>query len=97
MPDGTQLQIIMIIMGLIIGDHGNDDLPGTLVREAIVAADPIFNYAPYDNDGDCYVDSVNIIHQGTGQEASGITTDIWSHQWTLKMHITMAVVMVENI
>ena len=84
-------------MGLIMGVIRVEDWPGTLVREAIVAADPSFNYAPYDNDGDCYVDSVNIIHQGTGQEASGITTDIWSHQWTLKVHITMAIVMGENI
>ena len=65
------------------GISGNDDWPGTLVRETVAKADPTVNFAPYDNDGDCYVDTVIIIHQGTGQEASGNTTDIWSHQWTL--------------
>ena len=39
--------------------------PGTLVREAVAAADPTYNFASYDRNGDCYVDAVNIIHQGT--------------------------------
>jgi M6 family metalloprotease-like protein len=63
---------------------GNDTWPGTLVREAVVAADLAgVNFAPYDNDGDCYVDVVNVVHQGTGEEASGVATDIWSHSWDL--------------
>lgn len=70
--------------------YGHDDIfgydrwPGTLVREAVSAADSAgFNFAPYDLDGDCYVDVVMIAHQGTGEEAGGPTTDIWSHRWDL--------------
>ena len=56
-----------------------------LVKEAVIAADATgFNFAPYDQDGDCYVDVVNIVHQGTGTEASGNNNDIWSHRWELR-------------
>ena len=62
---------------------GSDTWPGTLVREAVAAADASFNFAPYDQNSDCYVDVVNIIHQGSGEEAGGPSTDIWSHRWNL--------------
>lgn len=63
---------------------GSDRWPGTLVREAAAAADAAgFNFAPYDQDGDCYVDALNVVHQGSGEEASGVSTDIWSHRWSL--------------
>ena len=64
-------------------DGENDMWPGTLVREAVAAADPTFNFAPYDQDGDCYVDVVDLIHQGTDEADGGPTTDIWSHSWNL--------------
>ena len=54
-----------------------------LAKEAIEEADEEFNFAPYDRDGDCYVDVIAIIHQGDGAEASGDQTDIWSHSWSL--------------
>ena len=69
--------------GADVSGLGDDAWPGTLVREAVAAADGTFDFAPYDQDGDCYVDVVNIIHQGTGQEDSGTPTDIWSHRWNL--------------
>ena len=69
--------------GTDVGGEGNDQWPGDLVYEAVQAADATFDFAPYDQDGDGYVDVVAIIHQGTGQEASGISTDIWSHRWDL--------------
>ena len=62
---------------------GNDVHPPELVLEAIIAADATVNFAPYDQDGDCYVDVVAIVHQGNGEEASGTATDIWSHRWDL--------------
>ena len=62
---------------------GKDRWPGTLVREAVAAADPTFNFAPYDNDSDCYVDVVDIIHQGSGEESGDLPTDIWSKNWNL--------------
>ncbi|MFO1430342.1 MAG: M6 family metalloprotease domain-containing protein [Candidatus Competibacteraceae bacterium] len=64
--------------------NGDDAWPGDLVYEAVRAADTAgFNFASYDRDGDCYVDVVMIVHQGTGEEASGTGTDIWSHRWSL--------------
>ncbi|MDO9324213.1 MAG: M6 family metalloprotease domain-containing protein [Methanoregula sp.] len=62
---------------------GYDQWAGTLVREAVAAADPTLNFAPYDQDGDCYVDVVDLIHQGTDEAGGGPTTDIWSHSWNL--------------
>lgn len=57
---------------------------GTPVLEAVKAADRAgVNFAPYDQDGDCYVDAVNIVHQGFGQEETGDSLDIWSHRSTL--------------
>ncbi len=63
---------------------GFDIYPGTLVGEAIDAAEAAgVNFAPYDNDGDGNVDAVIVIHQGTGEEVSGDANDIWSHRWNL--------------
>jgi len=62
---------------------GNDSWPGDLVYEAVQAADAAIDFSAYDLDGDCYVDTVEIIHQGTGEEASPTATDIWSHSWSL--------------
>ncbi|MBI5408522.1 MAG: M6 family metalloprotease domain-containing protein [Nitrospirae bacterium] len=63
---------------------GNDMWPGDFVYEAVAEADAAgFNFAPYDQDGDCYADVINIIHQGSGEEAGGPSTDIWSHSWSL--------------
>jgi M6 family metalloprotease-like protein len=54
------------------------------VYQAVAAADNAgYNFAPYDQDGDCFVDVVSIVHQGSGEEASGIGSDIWSHRWNL--------------
>ncbi len=61
----------------------NDSRPGLLVEEAVSAADPAIDFSQYDADGDCYVDVVAVIHQGTGEEAGGSDTDIWSHRWSL--------------
>ena len=63
---------------------GDDAWPGDLVYEAVMAADNAgYNFAPYDQDGDCAVDVVSIVHQGTGEDASPSAADIWSHRWSL--------------
>ena len=62
---------------------GYDKLPGDLVYEAVQAADDDVDVSIYDMDNDGYVDVVNIIHQGTGEEFSGDDADIWSHRWDL--------------
>ncbi len=64
--------------------NGYDQYPGTLVRETVRKADEEgFDFAPYDQDHDGYVDLVAIVHQGTGEEASPNANDIWSHSWSL--------------
>ncbi len=65
--------------------EGKDMWPGDLVHDAVAAADAAgFNFAPYDSNGDCYVDVVDVVHQGSGAEVTGNpATDIWSHAWTL--------------
>jgi immune inhibitor A len=62
---------------------GYDKHPAELVIETVTAADAAVDFSEYDSDGDCYVDAVVIIHQGSGEEAAGPASDIWSHQWDL--------------
>jgi immune inhibitor A len=50
----------------------------TLVNNTVPAVD----FSQYDNDGDGWVDTVFIIHAGTGAELGGTNNDaIWSHSW----------------
>ncbi len=54
------------------------------VRDAVNAADVAgIDFSQFDNDNDGDVDGVAVIHQGRGQEESGSTTDIWSHNFNL--------------
>lgn len=54
-----------------------------MARDAVVAADPAVNFAPYDNDGNGFVDAFVVIHAGAGAEVTGSSGDIWSHKWVL--------------
>lgn len=69
--------------------HGASGMGGTLpnartmAKDAAVAANPVVNFANYDNDGDGFVDAFIVVHAGTGAEVSGSTGDIWSHKWVL--------------
>lgn len=64
---------------------GRDLHPAELTIEMITKADAEgFDFSQYDLNGDCYVDVVAIVHQGTGEEsANGVTDDIWSQSWNL--------------
>lgn len=64
---------------------GRDMWPGDLVYEAAQVADTAgYDFAPYDQDGDCLVDNLVIVHQGGGEEFVGAPdTNIWSHSWSL--------------
>jgi M6 family metalloprotease-like protein len=62
---------------------GDDQWPGDLVYESVALTDGTVDFSVYDKDGDCYVDVVNIVHQGSGEEAGGPSTDIWSHRWSI--------------
>lgn len=55
----------------------------TLANDAVTAANPHINLAPYDNDGNGYVDAFIVVHAGRGAEETGAAADIWSHKWVL--------------
>ncbi|MFE0252538.1 M6 family metalloprotease domain-containing protein [Streptomyces sp. NPDC059010] len=54
-----------------------------MARDTAMGADPQINYAPYDNDGNGFVDAFIVVHAGQGGEVTGDPGDIWSHKWTL--------------
>ncbi len=54
-----------------------------LVEDALTLADPLVNFANYDNDGDGYVDMLVVVHAGRGAEYTGSVNDIWSHEWSI--------------
>jgi immune inhibitor A len=55
----------------------------TMARDAVTASNPSVNFAPYDNDGNGFVDAFIVIHAGAGGEQTGNSGDIWSHKWVL--------------
>ncbi len=65
------------------GMGGTEPNARTMARDAATAADPNVDFAPYDNDGDGYVDAFIVIHAGAGAEVTGSVNDIWSHKWVL--------------
>lgn len=54
-----------------------------MAQHTAMAADPKINYAPYDNDGNGFVDAFIVVHAGQGGEVTGDPGDIWSHKWVL--------------
>lgn len=68
------------------GDSGiGPTLPNarTMAQEAAQLSNPSVNFAPYDNDGNGFVDAFIVIHAGSGAEQTGSVNDIWSHKWNL--------------
>ena len=66
-----------------------DDTPGShnnvreMIGDAIDDAEAQgVDWSQYDNDGNGYVDGINIIHAGQGAE-EGDGSNIWSHKWSL--------------
>ncbi len=58
---------------------GKDINPEALVTEAVTLADPVVNYADFDNDNDGTVDGVYVIYAGYGEEAGAPANTIWAH------------------
>ncbi|OQA02230.1 MAG: Immune inhibitor A precursor [Bacteroidetes bacterium ADurb.Bin408] len=70
--------------GANTGGAGTDSKAALAVRHAIQAAyNAGVNFSPFDNNNDGYIDLVAVIHSGLGEETSGNTADIWSHNWSL--------------
>jgi immune inhibitor A len=66
-----------------IGRPSGEARANIMARDAAIAADPSVNFAPYDNDGNGFVDAFIVVHAGRGGEQTGNSGDIWSHKWTL--------------
>jgi immune inhibitor A len=58
---------------------------GRMVEQVIPLVDPLVDFSQYDNDGDMLVDSLLVIHAGTGAEFSTNANDIWSHASSIAM------------
>jgi len=60
--------------------YGPQTMWNKFAKDCFAAADAAgIDFAQFDNNHDGTVDGVAIIHQGKGQEYSGNTNDIWSH------------------
>ncbi len=55
----------------------------TMARDAAQLANPDVDFAPFDNDGNGFVDAFIVIHAGPGAEETGSGNHIWSHKWVL--------------
>jgi len=65
-------------------EEDNDSNPQEFIRHAVDAAEAAgVDFSQYDNDGDGYVDAVQVIHAGFGEEAGANDNTIWSHAWAL--------------
>jgi immune inhibitor A len=52
-----------------------------LVRDAVVAADPVVDFSQYAVDG--VVRNLFVVHAGSGAEWNGAATLLWSHAWAI--------------
>ncbi len=58
---------------------------GRMVEDILPYVDPLVDFSNYDNDGDGAVDTLLVIHAGTGAEFSQNTGDVWSHASSISM------------
>ncbi|HEY9373722.1 M6 family metalloprotease domain-containing protein [Streptomyces sp.] len=54
-----------------------------MAKSAVEAADPSVNFAPFDNDGNGYVDAFIVVHAGPAADRTGNPGHIWSHKSVL--------------
>lgn len=69
------------------GEDGTGTYPRNaqgMVEDALDLVDSLVDFDEFDNDGDGYIDAIDIIHSGYGAETGGGGGDwIWSHRWSL--------------
>ncbi len=70
------------------GNYGMGNYPnnaGRMVEDILAGLDPLVDFSNYDNDGDYSVDSLLVIHTGTGGEFSLNANDVWSHAASISL------------
>lgn len=58
---------------------------GRMVEDVLPLLDPLVDFSQYDNDGDTLVDTLVVMHAGTGAEFSLNVNDIWSHASSISL------------
>ncbi len=77
------------------GVHGG--IPGVLAADAVEeAAAAGFDFSQGDSDGDGWVDVLDIIHSGFGEESTGYSNDVWSVKGAMSNVVTKSGVMMYN-
>ncbi len=66
-----------------------------LVRDAVLAADPLVDFSQYAVDGE--VPNLFVVHAGTGAEWSSDPSVIWSHSWDLTEGTSMNGLTVDGV
>ena len=75
----------------------NDENSKYLVQDvAELLKDKVDDWAPYDWDGDGYVDQLIIVYAGKGQQDGGNDSTIWAHQWWMSEHENSSAVKVNG-
>lgn len=64
--------------------NSNDVRPGSMILEAVRAADADVNFADYDWTGNGEVDQVYVLYAGHGQADGSDSNTIWPHESTLE-------------
>lgn len=67
-------------------EMNQDQNPRAMVVEACnlaKAANPDIDFSQFDNDGDGFMDNVNIIYAGYSEASTGNPDDMWPHSWTM--------------
>lgn len=54
-----------------------------MIEDALNQVDAYVDFGEFDLDNDGYVDAIDVIHSGYGDEAFGAGFRIWSHRWSL--------------
>jgi M6 family metalloprotease-like protein len=73
----------MAYYGVNDPNTGYDLRPDSLVCEAVRLANPVVNYAEFDNDNDGILDGLYVIYAGYGEEAGASANAIWAHAWSI--------------
>ena len=64
--------------------YGNDTRPGSMILEAVQAADKDVDFSQYDWDGDGTVEQIYVLYAGYGESHMAEPYTVWAHSWNLR-------------